>query len=128
MTISVEIGVGEFLDKFSILDIKSEMIKDPEKLNNVLRERNILWDNFKSIISKNPKLVNLYNELLLVNKKLWEVEDILRKHEREKKFNEDFIKYARLVYTYNDLRAETKKSINLSVGSKIIEEKSYEKY
>lgn len=128
MTITVEIGVGEFLDKFSILDIKSEMIKDPEKLNNVLRERNILWDNFKSIISKNPKLVNLYNELLLVNKKLWEVEDILRKHEREKKFNEDFIKYARLVYTYNDLRAETKKSINLSVGSKIIEEKSYEKY
>lgn len=128
MTITVEIGVGEFLDKFSILDIKSEMIKDPEKLNNVLRERNILWDNFKSIISKNPKLVNLYNELLLVNKKLWEVEDILRKHEREKNFNEDFIKYARLVYTYNDLRAETKKSINLSVGSKIIEEKSYEKY
>lgn len=128
MTISVEVGIGEFLDKFSILDIKSEMIKDPEKLNNVLRERNILWDNFKSIISKNPKLVNLYNELLLVNKKLWEVEDILRKHEREKKFDEHFIKYARLVYTYNDLRAETKKSINLSVGSKIIEEKSYEKY
>jgi hypothetical protein len=128
MTISVEVGIGEFLDKFSILDIKSEMIKDPEKLNNVLKERNILWDNFKSIISKNPKLVNLYNELLLVNKKLWEVEDILRKHEREKKFDEDFIKYARLVYTYNDLRAETKKSINLSVGSKIIEEKSYEKY
>ena len=128
MTISVEVGIGEFLDKFSILDIKSEMIKDPEKLNNVLRERNILWDNFKYIISKNPKLVNLYNELLLINKKLWEVEDILRKHEREKKFDEHFIKYARLVYTYNDLRAETKKSINLSVGSKIIEEKSYEKY
>ena len=128
MTISVEIGVGEFLDKFSILDIKSEMIKDPEKLNNVLRERNILWDSFKSIISKNPKLVNLYNELLLVNKKLWEVEDILRKHEREKKFDEHFIKYARLVYTYNDLRADIKKSINLLVGSKIVEEKSYEKY
>ena len=128
MTITVEIGVGEFLDKFSILDIKSEMIKDPEKLNNVLRERNILWDGFKSIISKNPKLVNLYNELLLVNKKLWEVEDILRKQEREKKFDEHFIKYARLVYTYNDLRADIKKSINLLVGSTIVEEKSYEKY
>lgn len=128
MTISVEIGVGEFLDKFSILDIKSEMIKDPEKLNNVLKERNSLWDTFKSIVSKHAKLVTLYNELLVVNKRLWEVEDVLREHEREKKFDVDFIEFARLVYKYNDLRADLKKSINLLVGSTIIEEKSYEKY
>lgn len=128
MTILVEVGVGEFLDKFSILDIKSEKIKDPKKLNNVLKERNLLWDSFKSILSKDAKLVTLYNELLVVNKRLWEVEDILREHEREKKFDGEFVEFARLVYKYNDLRADLKKSINLLVGSTIVEEKSYEKY
>lgn len=128
MTVTIEIGVGEFLDKFSILDIKTEMIKNPEKLNNVLKERNSLWDTFKSIISKHAKLVVLYNELLHVNKKLWKIEDVLRKYEKEKDFSEDFIHHARLVYITNDLRADIKKSINLLVGSTIVEEKSYEKY
>jgi hypothetical protein len=128
MTLSVQIGIGEFLDKFSILDIKSELIKDPQKLNNVLRERNALWENFSSILRKDAKIVNLYNDLLDINKKLWSVEDILRKHEKEKNFNNDFIQNARLVYHYNDIRADIKKKINLLLGSQMIEEKSYEKY
>ena len=32
--IIVEVSVGELLDKISILEIKKEKIKDPEKLNS----------------------------------------------------------------------------------------------
>ena len=37
--ILVEVSVGELLDKISILEIKSEKIKDPEKLNFINDER-----------------------------------------------------------------------------------------
>ena len=35
MRIKLEVSVGEFLDKLTILEIKSERISDPEKLANV---------------------------------------------------------------------------------------------
>ena len=37
--ILVEVSVGELLDKISILEIKSEKIKDPEKLKFINDER-----------------------------------------------------------------------------------------
>ena len=40
--ILVEVSVGELLDKISILEIKSEKIKDPEKLNFINDEYKIL--------------------------------------------------------------------------------------
>ena len=42
--ILVEVSVGELLDKISILEIKSEKIKDPEKLNFINDEYKILKD------------------------------------------------------------------------------------
>ena len=42
--ILVEVSVGELLDKISILEIKYEKIKDPEKLNFINDEYKILKD------------------------------------------------------------------------------------
>jgi hypothetical protein len=69
-----------------------------------------------------------FNALKSTNLKLWEVEDLLRKHEKQGTFGNDFIELAREVYFTNDHRAALKKEINLMTGSFIVEEKSYEDY
>ena len=48
--ILVEVSVGELLDKISILEIKSEKIKDPEKLKFIIDEYNILKDQLNTNI------------------------------------------------------------------------------
>ena len=42
--ILVEVSIGELLDKISILEIKKEKIKDPEKLKFIKDEYNVLND------------------------------------------------------------------------------------
>jgi hypothetical protein len=69
-----------------------------------------------------------YLELLSVNKELWVIEDDIRDKERQKEFDDDFIKIARSVYYTNDVRSKIKKEINLKYSSDFVEEKSYEKY
>jgi len=44
--ILVEVSVGELLDKISILEIKIEKIKDPEKLKFIIDENKILKNNW----------------------------------------------------------------------------------
>ena len=46
--ILVEVSVGELLDKISILEIKKEKIKDPEKLKFINNEYNVLKSSIKS--------------------------------------------------------------------------------
>ena len=46
--IIVEVSVGELLDKISILEIKQDKIKDPEKLNFINNEHSILKNQFEN--------------------------------------------------------------------------------
>ena len=55
-------------------------------------------------------------------------EDDIRKLEKEKTFNQDFINLARSVYFTNDKRFELKNQINTSFNSAVAEVKSYENY
>ena len=74
--IIIEISIGELLDKISILEIKQEKIKDPEKLKYINNEHSILDDQFKKneIELKKLKEKKLSNDfLLLENKKLREL-------------------------------------------------------
>ena len=63
-----------------------------------------------------------------INLKLWEIEDILRILEKEKKFDNSFIELARSVYINNDQRAKIKSLINDLSGSNIREVKDYNEY
>ncbi|MCZ6471794.1 MAG: hypothetical protein O6649_10625, partial [Gammaproteobacteria bacterium] len=63
-----------------------------------------------------------------INEELWVIEDDLRLKESKAEFDRDFIELARSVYLTNDRRASVKREINLEVGSKLIEEKSYQDY
>ena len=126
--IIIEISVGELLDKISILEIKKEKIKDPNKLKFILAELSILKDQLSKNIDYNEKIKNLYQSLKEINSRLWIIEDNKRECEKNKDFSEVFIKLSRDVHFLNDDRAKIKLEINNLTGSNIKEIKEYTNY
>ena len=126
--ILVEVSVGELLDKISILEIKKDKIKDPEKLEYIRDELSILREEFKNNVKSDSKIDKLYQSLKIINLRLWTIEDDKRKCEKEKDFSENFIKLSRDVHILNDDRAKIKLEINNHTGSKIKEIKEYTSY
>ncbi|MCI0429427.1 MAG: DUF6165 family protein [Rhodospirillales bacterium] len=128
MSISVPISVGEFIDKLTILEIKSERITDPAKRRNVALELEVLKRLWHASGYAEAAIAQERTRLKALNGQLWEVEDLIRDKERESDFDHEFIALARSVYRLNDERAETKRAINLKLGSAFVEEKSYSSY
>jgi len=126
--ILIEVSVGELLDKISILEIKQEKIKDPEKLKFINEEHSILKDQLNNNVKSDQKLNELFESLKQINAKLWVIEDDKRQCEKEKDFTESFIKLSRDVHFLNDDRAKIKLEINNHTGSKIKEIKEYTNY
>ena len=126
--ILVEVSVGELLDKISILEIKKEKIKDPDKLKFINDEYNILSEQFKKNIKPDDKLNKLFNSLKDINSKLWLIEDEKRLYEKNSDFGAKFIKVSRDIHFFNDDRAKIKLEINNHTGSKIKEIKEYTSY
>jgi hypothetical protein len=124
----IEISMGEAIDRHTILQIKSEFIKDQEKLANVRNELEYLNKLITNDIYFGLVATDDIEELRDVNMKLWKIEDELRIHEKENRFDQYFIDLARAVYYTNDKRAEIKRRINLACGATFIEEKSYVNY
>jgi hypothetical protein len=124
--IQVAVSVGELVDKVSILSIKREKIKAPEKLRNIEKEYTIL---IKSMIGAGiGESSKEFAALREINEKLWDIEDRIRLKEAAKAFDDEFIELARSVYFINDDRAAVKKTINLKYGSDLVEEKEYAEY
>ena len=126
--IIVEISIGELLDKISILEIKKDKIKDPEKLRFISNEHSILKNQLENNIKTDNKLDELFQSLKEINGKLWVIEDNKRQCEKDKDFGDNFIKLSRDVHFLNDDRAKIKLKINDLMGSKIKEIKEYTKY
>ena len=126
--ILVEVSVGELLDKISILEIKQEKIKDPEKLKFISDEHGILKDQLDNNVKSDEKLNNLFQSLKDINAKLWVIEDDKRLCEKNSDFTENFIQLSRDVHFLNDDRAKIKLEMNSHTGSKIKEIKEYTSY
>ena len=126
--ILVEVSVGELLDKISILEIKQDKIKDPNKLAFINTEHSILKDQLEKNVQSSSQLEQLFNSLKEINAKLWIIEDDKRQYEKDKDFGEKFIKLSRDVHFLNDDRAKIKLEINNLTGSKIKEIKEYTSY
>ena len=126
--IIVEVSTGELLDKISILEIKQEKIKNPEKLKFINNEHSILKDQLEKKVKSDDKLNNLYQSLKEINAKLWLIEDDKRQCEKDKDFGEKFIRLSRDVHFLNDDRAKIKLEINNHTGSAIKEIKEYTSY
>ena len=124
--ILAEISAGELFDKITILEIKKEKISNNEKLVDVEKELSSLKDTVEKFIPNQNNILKHVNDLKEINLKLWDIEDGKRAAEKEKKFDDKFIKLARNVYKLNDERAKIKLSINTALGSNIKEVKSYE--
>jgi hypothetical protein len=119
MKITIPISVGELLDKISILEIKS-LFTDSQYVTKELQELYKL----KQTITQYTMDCEL--ELKKVNEILWKVEDRIRKKEKNKEFDDEFIELARSVYINNDKRASIKKEINMRINSEYQEVKIYE--
>jgi hypothetical protein len=126
--ILVEVSVGELLDKISILEIKQEKIKDPEKIKFINDEHSILKDQLDNNVKSDEKLNTLFQSLKDINAKLWGIEDDKRLCEKNSDFTENFIKLSRDVHFLNDNRAKIKLEMNNHTGSKIKEIKEYTSY
>lgn len=118
------ISVGELIDKITILTIKIARMTDPIKVENITKEL-IQLRAIADGLNAPGELAIWYRQLLVVNQQLWDIEDKKRRHEKEQRFDDEFVQLARQVYLKNDLRAEIKKKINVLMGSTIVEEKSY---
>ena len=60
--ILVEVSVGELLDKLTILEIKQEKIKDPEKLKYITDEYNVLKEQLSKNVKSSSKLDELFSK------------------------------------------------------------------
>tara|TARA_B110000305_G_C19292559_1_gene564928 strand:+ start:639 stop:1037 length:399 start_codon:yes stop_codon:yes gene_type:complete len=131
MKINIPISVGELVDKITILEIKSIMISDKAKLVEVENEKIQLTKEFQKISSaklSKSQLFALKADLYETNLRLWHIEDNIRKCERNKNFDAEFVRLARGVYQANDMRFSIKNNINKLTNSDIKEVKSYESY
>ena len=126
--ILVPTAPGELIDKLTILQLKSERIADPAKLDNVRREQARLEATARAHLPERGDLTELRDELYQINAALWQIEDDIRLCEGSGDFGPRFIELARAVYVTNDRRAAVKKRINLALGSDLVEEKSYADY
>ena len=114
----VPISIGELIDKITILQIKSEYTeskyvhKELQDLIKISQDLGVYKDDY-------------LKDLLKVNRKLWDIEDKLRKHEENWIFDDEFIRLARSVYITNDERSRLKKKINSELSSEYQEVKLY---
>ena len=125
--ILVPISPGELLDKITILRIKSARMSDATKVTNVRLELSLLEKTWREAVGSTDVAAE-EQALQAVNERLWVIEDDIRDKERAQAFDARFIELARAVYIENDERAAIKKRINVKLGSRIVEEKSYQPY
>jgi len=121
----INVSIGELWDKYSILLIKKDKIKDLNKIESVNKELKFLDKNMSKYSFSDNKI---FHNLKQINEKLWDIEDKIRIKELNKVFDNEFISLARSVYIINDKRAEAKKEINNIYNSEIYEVKEYQTY
>jgi uncharacterized protein Yka (UPF0111/DUF47 family) len=128
MAIKIDVPVGELLDKITILEIKSERIRDEAKLDNIKKELETLRATWSASPLSRTDLSGQVKRLKSVNEAIWDIEDGIRAREAIGKFDDEFIQLARSVYINNDERAAIKREINGITASGLMEEKSYTDY
>jgi hypothetical protein len=126
--ISTPVSFGELIDKITILEIKSEQIRDAAKLANVRAELDLLDATWSQHPASRTDILAERAELKRINQSLWDIEDEIRLKEKAQDFGARFVELARAVYFTNDKRAAVKREINRKLGSQLVEEKSYQDY
>lgn len=121
----VEISPGELFDKITVLEVKTERITEPEKLEHIALEMRMLVRAREGSISPSEELDGLVTELRSVNAELYDVIDGIYQCERSGDVGDAFVHLARSVYRLNDRRALLKRQINQLLGSRLMEQKGH---
>ena len=125
--LSVPVSVGELIDKLSILQVKKIKVTNSDKLLLINKEYDLLYEMSSEFLQRKD-ILQIYDDLINTNLKLWEVEDELRVIESKKNFDDTFTELARSVYYTNDERFRLKDKINSLTNSEIKEQKDYKEY
>jgi hypothetical protein len=115
----IEVSNGEIVDKLTILELKRKNAQTQEQARHIAEELEYL----QPIVDGMNIPVGVIAQLRDVNKKLWEIEDMLREYERKSMFDGQFITFARAVYQTNNTRFNLKSKINEITDSLFVEEK-----
>jgi hypothetical protein len=113
LKIQIDISMGEYIDKYSILIIKQDHELDVSKE----------LEQYESLDLEYPGFDYYLGIMLAINEQLWDLEDVKRKG--VERFSKDESNTAFLITQINDLRHETKKRIDIYFGSEITEKKSH---
>lgn len=116
MKITVPISVGDFIDRYSILQIKY--------VNGLqVQDEMEQYDKQRDLFSA-TSFTNYLSMFLAVNERLWKLEDAKRNLDLVVGCD-DYIEIAELITHLNDLRYQIKKSADKHFGSEIQEKKSH---
>ena len=121
MNCKISCSFGEIVDKVTILKIKQSKATDPNALQNIEKELNIIQKENPEVNKKDV----LFEKLSKINKKLWLLEDSIREKSKKKEFDKQYIEYAESIHITNDQRYLVKKQINEKYNSNLKEEKVY---
>ncbi len=121
--LSIPVSLGELADRISILEIKSRRVTDPSRRDNVLRELALLN---RALAQSGCRLAESeLDGLRRVNGRLWQLEDRIRRLDREGVAGDEYLEVAREIHRRNDIRHGLKRTISLNAGSLLVEEKEY---
>jgi hypothetical protein len=119
----VEVSIGEIVDKYSILDLKTKYIKDETKLIEINKEMKTLGESVD--VKKYPYF---YKLLLHINELIWLDTDIIKGLVFDSLDYSDIVKFAETsnrIFENNQKRFRLKSYFNILQQSNVKEQKSY---
>lgn len=128
MSVNVPVSWGELIDKITILEIKKTEIVEPDKIRDVDRQLSLLADARNRNLPPSVDIGELVQALADTNRRLWNIENAIRKHESIGEFGAEFVSLARSVYRENDRRGRIKQQIDQRLGSELTDVKQYSSY
>lgn len=126
LLVYLPVSIGEAVDKWNILHIKKDHVKDESRLHFVQQEIEALGPNLKLILSK-PSMSKLYQYLDYFNRKIWILCDVLRVADVNtyNTYDEAYAKNCVDIIKYNDARFRVKNQMNLVAISSLREQKNF---
>jgi len=123
----IETSWGDVVDRQTISELKVKNIDDPVRKGHAETELQALRACMPKVLpeKRQVRLDALASRLREINAHLWDVEELLRKHELADDFGAGFVELARSVYMLNDRRARLKTDISGLLGSRLMEVKSH---
>ncbi|WP_433615397.1 hypothetical protein ACQP2P_11460 [Dactylosporangium sp. CA-139114] len=107
---------GTLLDRLAILELKLERVRDLEARRVAERELaglSAAWANTGVSTDAGP--------LRTINSELWDLENEIRRCEREKRFDESFVDAVQRIQWLNSERADARATVNAAFPMELVE-------